>query len=139
MTYNDVKQLEGEARWWADLVLQRIATHVSPQAAMPHYVCTGALAQQRVDPQQFVAHGRHHRLTWEAVANRTAALHESLRAELELAAQREDLDGSIRRELTGWMGALSARRNVCALAPSLSGRRMHFLEAFRPRVETLFF
>ena len=39
----------------------------------------------------------------------------------------------------GWMGALSARRNVCALAPSLSGRRMHFLEAFRPRVETLFF
>ena len=105
--WHDVKQLEGEARWWADLVLQRIATHVSPQAAMPHYVCTGALAQQRVDPQQFVAHGRHHRLTWEAVANRTAALHESLRAELELAAQREDLDESIRRELTGWVGALS--------------------------------
>ena len=102
--WHAVNETDGVLRTLADLALLRISSHTGPERMVPRHVRTGALAPQRVTPQQFVAHGQHVKLSWTSVQDACAATHASLRGCLQCAmvgrcAQEQE-------QLQGWVDQL---------------------------------
>ena len=95
---------EAPLRQLIDLARHQMLRHVQPASALPLNVRTGALAPQRLVPQQLIVHAQHSRLSWAEVERRANDTHAVLAGALrEAIATLGDTPRGLRESLQGWL------------------------------------
>ena len=108
----EIAKLPSEVRLLLEQACLRLESHVKPTTYVPHCLRTGALAPQRLQPQQLLVHGRHTRIAWDSGPNSVVANSIRVVAILRKAFQRAVLsaqeagDAELAAELEGWLDAL---------------------------------
>ena len=107
VAWSDASALGGDLRDLADLARGRLDSHLEPSLGQPINIATGALAAQRLVPQQLLAKGQHTRMSWGEVAataqDATNLLREAFAKAIKAAT---GVDTPLAHSLSGWADRL---------------------------------